>query len=239
MLPKPARQSATRQSGFLGPALLVGTLCLAGLLEPAAAITVHTTQTPVGGSGPPATDASDGVPYELGMQFQSSVAGTITAIRYWRADSEAFADNSHVGNIWSATGSLLASVSFVNETAGGGWQEQLLAVPLAIAANTTYTVSVNILSHYVYTFQGLKDPIVNGDLASIAGSSLGSCTGPANANGVYGNPGTFPTSSFNCVNYFRDVQFTPEVVPVPAAAWLFMSGVGVLGLARRRTRRTS
>ena len=189
---------------------------------------------------PPATDATDGVPYELGMQFQSSVAGTITAIRFWRADSEAYADNSHVGRIWAADGTPLTSVSFVNETAGGGWQEQLLAVPLAIAANTTYTVSVNILSHYVYTYQGLMGPIVNGDLASIAGSSLGSCTGgPANANGVFGNPGTFPNSSFNCANYFRDVQFTPEVVPVPAAAWLFMSGVGVLGLARRRAQRTS
>ncbi len=219
---------------FLGSALLAGALCLAGFGGPAAAATIHTTQTPVGGAGPPATDANDGVPYELGMQFQSSVDGIITAIRYWRADSEACVDNSHTGNIWSATGTLLASVSFVGETAGGGWQEQLLATPLAITANTTYTVSVNTLGYYVYTYQGLKDPIVNGSLSSIAGSSLGTCTGPADANGVYGSPGNFPTSSFNCANYFRDVQFTAGVVPVPAAAWLFISGAGVLGLARRR-----
>ncbi len=224
---------------FFSSALLAGAaLCVAGLIAPATAATIHTTQTPLGGFGPPATDANDGAPYELGMQFQSSVDGVITAIRYWRADSEICIDDSHVGKIWSATGTLLASVSFVGESAGGGWQEQALATPLAITANTTYTVSVNTLGYYVYTYQGLMDPIVNGSLSSIAGSSIGSCIGAANANGVYGTPGTFPISSFNCNNYFRDVQFTAGVVPVPAAAWLFISGVGVLGLARRRSRQT-
>ena len=216
--------------------MVVLLLVLAGTM-PAEAITVHTTQVPTGGSSPPATDACDGfpcVPYELGMLFQSSTDGDITAIRFWRADSEPSADGSHVGRIWAADGSLLDSTSFTGETLGGGWQEQALAAPLAILAGTTYTVSVNTLGHYVYTSQGLNAGITNGDLTALAGAGLGGCVGSGTGNGRFAPPGTFPTSSFNCNDYFRDIQFTPAAVPVPAAVWLFGSALGLMGVTRRK-----
>ncbi|MBR8835677.1 MAG: DUF4082 domain-containing protein, partial [Stigonema ocellatum SAG 48.90 = DSM 106950] len=97
--------------------------------------TIFTNQTPSNPNG------TDGVAYELGLKFQSAKAGQITAIRYWKAASET--SGSHVGKIWSSTGSVLASVSFANETASG-WQQQALATPLNIVANTTYVVSVNV-----------------------------------------------------------------------------------------------
>ena len=206
--------------------------------------TIHTTQVPLGGSGPSGTNACDGggsgpggcTPYELGMQFQSAVDGYITAIRFWRADSEPFADNQHVGRIWAADGTLLDSVSFTGETAGAGWQEQALATPLSILASTTYTVSVNSLGYYVYSSQGLRNGINNGFLTALAGLSLGQCSGSGNANGVYASAGTFPTSSYNCNDYFRDVQFSIAewVVPVPAAFWLLSSAFGALGWLRRK-----
>jgi Domain of unknown function (DUF4082)/Bacterial Ig-like domain (group 1) len=158
-----------------------------------------TTQTVFTSQTPAIANASDGVAYELGVKFRSSKNGQIGAIRYWKAASET---GTHVGRIWSAAGVLLANVTFTNETASG-WQEQALATPLNIQANTTYIVSVNVNSHYVATNNGLATAIVNGDLSTVADGS----------NGVYGNPGTFPTASYQNSNYFRDVVFNAVAVP--------------------------
>ena len=143
--------------------------------------TLFTTQTPS------SININDGVSYELGMKFQATVDGQITAIRYWRDADET---GSHTGNIWSATGTLLASVDFTGETASG-WQQQALTAPLTINANTTYVVSVNINSRYVATPQGLASAIVNANLRSVAD----------NDNGVFNTtPGEFPEGSFNNTN---------------------------------------
>ena len=163
---------------------------------PVCPCSLFTAQQPAG------PDSSDGVAYELGMKFQAAAPGQVSAIRYWKALSET---GSHTGRIWSANGTLLASVAFSGETASG-WQSATLASPLAIQANTTYVVSVNANTHYVATTGGLTSSVVNGNLSSVADG----------ANGVYGQPGTFPTSSYQSTNYFRDVAFTPtsEVVKV-------------------------
>jgi hypothetical protein len=152
--------------------------------------TLFTTQTP-------STTKRDGssVNYELGMAFSSTSAGQITGIRFWKASSET---GTHTGRIWSSSGTLLASVTFTNETASG-WQQQALSAPLAIAANTTYVVSVNTGNgYYAITDSGLASQIVNGSLRSVVGT-----------NGRFGSPGAFPTSSWQNSNYFRDVVFVP------------------------------
>jgi hypothetical protein len=90
-------------------------------------------------------------------------------------------------------------VTFVNETASG-WQKQALVTPLAISANTTYVVSVNTgNTYYVATAYGLASQVINGNLSSVVGN-----------NGVYGVSGTLPTSSWQSVNYFRDIVFVPS-----------------------------
>jgi len=143
---------------------------------------------------------------ELGMKFQSSVNGTISAIRFWKDPSET---GTHVGNIWDSTGHLRAHVTFANETASG-WQQAVIP-PLTISANTTYVVSVNDNTAYVATNSGpfypilnsaagLYFPIVNGPLTSLADGN----------NGVFGTPGLFPTQSFEFSNYFRDVYSPPH-----------------------------
>jgi hypothetical protein len=53
------------------------------------------------------TDGSK-VDDELGMRFQSSASGQITAIRFWKDSSDT---GTHTGHIWSASGSLLARPS--------------------------------------------------------------------------------------------------------------------------------
>jgi hypothetical protein len=159
---------------------------------PASGQTLFTTQVPA------ATDTADGVSYELGMKFRTARAGQIVALRHWKSPSET---GTHVGRIWSANGALLSSVTFLGETASG-WQTQNLSTPLHLLANTTYVVSVNIVSRYPFTGNGLAASIVNGDLSSVADGN----------NGVYGTSGSFPSSSFQNGNYFRDIVFVADSV---------------------------
>jgi len=159
--------------------------------------TVFSTQTPA------TPNATDGVPYELGMKFQSSAPGMITAVRFYKAASET---GTHVGNIWSTSGTLLASATFTSETPSG-WQQQVLSTPLPIAQNTTYVVSVNINAYYAATTNGCATSLSNFTLSSVADG----------ANGVYGTAGTFPTQSFKNTNYFRDVSFQQSSVVVKAS----------------------
>ena len=157
--------------------------------------TIFTTQTP---SNP---DATDGTAYELGMKFQSSAAGQITAIRYWKSPSET---GSHIGKVWAGTGGAnpLVTVTFANETASG-WQEQALTTPLNIQANTTYVVSVNTNNHFAMTTDALATAVTSGNLSSVAD----------NNNGVFGNAGSFPNNSYRNSNYFRDVGFVVTTIP--------------------------
>jgi hypothetical protein len=179
------------------------TASAAGLTSDSALLTVTAAQTSPPQSlfttqTPTLPNASDGVPYELGMKFRVARVGKITAIRYWKSASDA---TTHVGRIWSATGTLLTSVTFTSETASG-WQQQALPAPLSILANTTYVVSVNIATNYPFTGSGLATSIVNGDISSVADGR----------NGVYGSAFAFPTNSFQNSNYFRDIVFVPDAV---------------------------
>jgi len=169
---------------------------------------LFTTQTP----GSPSLSDGPGINYELGTAFQTDIAGQIVGVRFWKTSNET---GTHVGHIWSSTGSLLASVTFSNETSSG-WQQQPLTAPLSIAANTTYVVSVNTgNAYYVASVGGLSSQVVNQDLASIAGN-----------DGVYANPGQFPGSpSGNGANYFRDVFFAPNTTNTLASLTLAPASV--------------
>ncbi|MFN6481906.1 MULTISPECIES: N,N-dimethylformamidase beta subunit family domain-containing protein [unclassified Nostoc] len=153
----------------------------------------QTTLQSVFTSQVPGFEWSDGVSYELGMKFQSAKSGQITAIRYWKAVNET---GTHIGRIWSATGSILGSITFSNETASG-WQQQTLSNPVSILANTTYVVTVSCNSYFGVTNNGLASPVVNGDIRSVADGN----------NGVFGSLNSFPTNSYQNNNYFRDIVF--------------------------------
>jgi hypothetical protein len=166
--------------------------------SPSGSQTLLTTQIP------DILSASDGaaVNYELGMKFYATQSGQIQAIRFYKSADES---GTHVGKIYSASGSLLAQVTFSGESASG-WQQQALNTPLTINANTTYVVSVNTGNTcYVATNGGMASQISNGSLRSVVGS-----------NGVYGSVGAMPSQSWQDSNYFRDIVFTPSsVTPSP------------------------
>ena len=133
--------------------------------------------------------------YELGVRFKSDATGEIRAIRFWR---DLYERGTHVGRIWSATGTQLATVTFNNETASG-WQQQALPTPLRIQANVEYMVSVNTASGFYVATNDSASQLRNGNLSSIVGS-----------NGRYGPVSAYPTQSFRSTNYFRDVVFAAD-----------------------------
>lgn len=145
---------------------------------------------------PQLPDATDGRSYELGLKFQSNTNGKIVAIRYWKSPSET---GTHTGRLWTADGTLLATVEFTNETVSG-WQQARLSEAVPVAAMTTYVVSVNTNTHYADTYDILATPNTSGNLATIADGN----------NGVFGDIGTLPTNSYRNSSYFRDVVFVPE-----------------------------
>src|SRR5205085_2810048 len=73
----------------------------------------------------------------LGVKFQASSQGTITAIRFYKGPQNT---GTHVGSLWSAAGTRLANATFANES-GSGWQQVNFSSPVSITANTTYIAS--------------------------------------------------------------------------------------------------
>ncbi len=153
---------------------------------------------------PPVESSPDGA-VELGVKFQASVDGTIDGIRFYKGAGNT---GTHVGNLWTSTGTLLGTVTFTNESATG-WQEATFASPVPVTAGTTYVASYHAPNGgYSLGSGGFATEVVNGPLTALASA-------PSGGNGlyVYGGGG-FPTSSFNSSNYYVDVIFT-DVPPPP------------------------
>jgi len=150
-------------------------------------------------SATPATvTVNDTNQVELGVQFQSSVAGKVTAIRFYKGSQNT---GTHVGHLWSSTGTLLASVTFSGESSSG-WQQATLATPVTITANTTYVVSYHCSGYYSATSSFFSNAQTNGPLTAPASSSI------SGGNGVYAyGSGTFPKNTYNKTNYWVDVVF--------------------------------
>ncbi|MBO0729340.1 MAG: DUF4082 domain-containing protein, partial [Acidimicrobiaceae bacterium] len=153
------------------------------------------------GTATPATpDAGDASAVNLGLKFTTDTNGFITGVRFYKAAANT---GTHVGSLWTASGSLLASVTFTGETASG-WQQASFSTPVAVTAGTTYVVSYFApAGHYsatsgAFTTSGLAAP----PLYALANTT--------SANGVfaYGSTSVFPTSSFNASNYWVDPVFS-------------------------------
>jgi hypothetical protein len=137
-----------------------------------------------GGSGP--------FSYELGTKIIATAPASLLGIRYYRDPSET---GTHIGRVWSSTGTLLASVTFTGETASG-WQTQALTTALPLTAGQTYVVSVGVNAFFVMTNLGLQAQLSNGPISTDV--TLGK-------NGVIGAAaGIFPTTSYQSSNYFVD-----------------------------------
>lgn len=127
---------------------------------------------------------------ELGVKFKSDQAGLITGIRFYKGPSNT---GTHVGSVWTSTGTLLAKATFLHETTAG-WQQVNFDTPVAIAANTTYVASYHTtVGKYAANNRYFSSEVVSGPLRALADSDGG--------NGVhrYGSGG-FPDTAHDASN---------------------------------------
>jgi len=135
----------------------------------------------------------------MGVKFRSDNNGTITGLRFYKGAGNT---GTHVGSLWSSTGTLLAQATFTNETATG-WQQVSFATPVAITANTTYVASYHApVGRYAADQNGLASNVDNVPLHALSSGSSG-----GNGVYIYGATNAFPTNSFNASNYWMDVVF--------------------------------
>jgi Domain of unknown function (DUF4082)/Bacterial Ig domain/Cadherin-like domain len=147
---------------------------------------------------PAIVNAHDNQSVELGFKFESATDGQVLGLRFYKG-----ADNTgtHVGNLWSATGDLLASATFTNETADG-WQSVLFSAPVSLAAGATYVASYHSDGNYSADPGYFASAHTDGVLVAPA-----STAGSGNGLYAYGSSSLFPTNSFNATGYGVDVLF--------------------------------
>jgi hypothetical protein len=137
---------------------------------------------------------------ELGVKFTADTAGSISGIRFYKGPQNT---GTHVVDLWSSTGTKLASATALNETASG-WQEVDFAKPIAIEANTAYIAAYHTdTGLYPGTNNYFDATRTNGPLTAPA-------SGMSGGNGVYINSpiSAFPTDTFKSSNYWVDPVFT-------------------------------
>lgn len=150
---------------------------------------------------PQIASAADAGPLELGVRFSSDTDGFVKGVRFYKGAGNT---GTHIGSLWSSTGTRLATATFTNESATG-WQTVTFATPVAVTAGTTYTASYfapqggYALTRYQFEFAGVDRAPLHAPRA---------VAGAPNGVYVYGGTSAFPTSGTDS-NYWVDVVFAP------------------------------
>ena len=158
------------------------------------------------GATPGTIDSGDPGAVELGVRFRADVSGFITGIRFYKAGTNT---GTHIGNLWSNSGTLLATATFAGESASG-WQQVNFASPVAINANTTYVASYfDPRGHYsvdspFFATSGVDNPPLHALADGVDGG---------NGTYIYSSTSAFPNSTFQSSNYWVDVVFTTSSGP--------------------------
>ena len=157
---------------------------------------------------PATVSANDTGAVELGVKFSADSNGFVTGLRFYKGPQNT---GTHVGHLWTSTGTLLATVTFTGETASG-WQQVTLPTAVAVTAGTTYVASYHApVGRYAFNSAYFTAEYVDAPLRGLA-------SGASGGNGVYkyGASGSgFPTQTSNATNYWVDVVFTTGGSPPP------------------------
>ena len=151
---------------------------------------------------PGIVDAGPDSAVELGVKFKADANGTITGVRFYKSSNNT---GTHVGNLWTASGALLASATFTGETASG-WQQVTFSSPVAITANTVYVASYHTnVGHYsvdqnYFANAGVDNP----PLHALQNNASG-----FDGVFVYSSSSVFPSQGYLASNYWVDVVFAP------------------------------
>src|SRR5439155_22223701 len=84
-----------------------------------------------------AVDSGNTHSVEVGVQFKADTFGTVRGIRFYKSTGNT---GTHLGNLWTASGQLIAQATFTGETASG-WQQVALNPPVTVNPGTTYVAS--------------------------------------------------------------------------------------------------
>ena len=153
---------------------------------------------------PDTIDSGDTLPVELGVKFKADFNGSVTGIRFYKAAGNT---GTHIGSLWTTSGTRLAQATFTNET-DSGWQAVTFSSPVSVTPGTTYVASYFAPNgHYSATNFGLASAVDNGLLHTIPNAPTG------NGVYVYGASSAFPSNTYNAGNYFVDVLFSPAGAP--------------------------
>ena len=176
----------------------------------------------LGSMVPSVVDSGDGSPVELGMRFTASVSGFVTGVRFYKSTPNT---GTHVGTLWTASGTQLATGTFTNETSSG-WQTLTFSSPVSVTAGTTYVVSYYApVGHYSVGTGAAPDSFWYHD--KVSGPLRAFAADPTVGNGVYAAGHGFPTQTYNGTNYYVDIQFTNvDTFPPTVTAMSPLAGSG-------------
>lgn len=143
---------------------------------------------------PGIAEVAETTPVTLGVRFSPTVAGRITAIRFYKSAGNT---GTHVGTLSDASGVELARGTFSGESTRG-WQTLTLATPVTVAAGADYTVAyTSPTGRYSATVNGFGGGGTRGPLITAADS------------GAYSYSGGF-AGSRSSTSYLVDVVFSPS-----------------------------
>ena len=204
---------------------MVGAVCLAVFIgisyvpEPARAAAIDLTQIDF---------EYDGSPWTLGWKFTVNSSAVVESLGVYDSGQDGLATSAQVG-LWLATGGdPIVQATVPSGTAGtldGHFRFAPIA-PTLLTPGTEYIVGSYLsgeLATALFGSNGIVDPRVNVIDVRYSGNAAFSFPGLT-------DPGTEGAA-------FLGGNFQLPPVPLPAAAWLFGSGLaGLAGLARRRSR---
>ena len=162
-------------------------------------VTVDCPCSIFGNATPKTPSVTDTSSVELGIRFTSASDGFVTGVRFYKGSGNT---GTHTGSLWSASGTRLATGTFAGESPTG-WQTLGFSEPIAIDAGTTYIASYTAPSggyaadSWSFAYRDTPTAPVRALRSS-----------PATGNGVYGSPGSFPSSSYLGTNYYVDVTLS-------------------------------
>jgi hypothetical protein len=155
------------------------------------------------------SSANDSSPVTLGVQFTTDTSGYILGVRFYKGAGNT---GTHVGDLWTTGGTLLAQGTFSNETASG-WQTLIFSSAVAVTSGTTYVAGYYAPNgHYAADQNYFSSTVNNSPLHAQASSGPG-------GNGVYtyGN-NVFPDNTYAATNYWVDPIFsTSQTTNTPPA----------------------
>lgn len=152
---------------------------------------------------PTTADTGQTTPLTVGMHWQTSTAGNLWGVRFYRDHAESNLGSHYKVGLWDNDGTLLASREVPAGNQQSGWIDVRFSSPVSVDANHDYVVGYFSQGGESYTTNVFNSTVTNGSLSARA-------DGSTTPNGVYniGSSMAFPnTRASNATWYGVDVDF--------------------------------